>query len=519
MSNLFFALQPDKQFKRQVALLQTLSADTHPFTSKYLTAQLNISPPTLRHYVASLNAVLGDYLLITSPRSGEFELHFRSDLCVDAIITILAKETIVYKIVDSLLHEKKWTIQDAIIEGLISLSTLLRILHHMNAVLEPLNLSISVKTLELIGDEADIRAFFFAFYSSFGSSTILSPTAELETRKLINLLCELEMKRLHFSHFRIAIWLSIIQIRWRNKCFVSLSRSAKKTLREDPSFQNLCLNRGAFCNNFHPPEDEMYWIHITALHCVSYSNDAFDEDKKMQHYRRMEHSDVIDEIREFINRVMPTLIHDPHTFTRLEAFLVNTRLLSTFSSNFELTQPGMTEYMKQASPSLFEHWLRQLERYHEKGSYLAFTHPEDIAACLTSLVLSTTEIQTGKPLKVLFALQGSAGFDDYIKKISRPLFANHIEVDYLFERAVLSEKVKRTQADLIISNYDLQLSKTHFCPFLRLSHIPTSADWENVRRALEYLQSGENSCSGNISTETLKPSKREMTEYKHPLIA
>ena len=519
MSNLFFALQPDKQFKRQVALLQTLSAEPHSLTSKYLTAKLFISPPTLRHYVAYLNSVLADYIQITSPHIGEFKLHFKSDLSVDAIITILAKETIVYKIVDSLLHEKKWTLQDAIVEGLISLSTLLRILHHMNAVLKPLHLSISAKTLELIGDEADIRAFFFAFYSSFGSSTILSPTAELETRKLINLICELEMKRLHFSHFRIAIWLSIIQIRWHHKRFVSLPRSAKEMMRKDPAFQNLCTNRAAFTKHYQPPEDEMYWIHITALHCVSYSNDAFDESNKSQHYHRIEASDVVDEISEFITQVMPVLIHDHHTFARLQAFLVNTRLLTAFSSNFELTQPEMIEYMKQTSPNLFDQWLRQLERYHENGSCLAFTHPEDIAACLTSLVLSTAELQRGKPLKVLFALQGSAGFDDYIKKISKPLFADHIQVDYLFERAVLSEKVKKSHADLIISNYDLQLSKSHFCPFLRLSHIPTLADWENVRRTLERLSSEKASCIENLPAQVLQSHNWDLTSRKHSLIA
>ena len=519
MTNLFFALQPDKQFKRQVALLETLSAETHPLTSKYLTAQLHISQPTLRHYVANLNSVLADYIQISSPRNGEFKLHFCSDLCVDAIVTILAKETIVYKIVDSLLHNKKWTLQDAIIEGLISLSTLLRILHHMNAVLEPLHLSISSKSLELIGEEADIRAFFFAFYSSFGSSTILSPTAELETRKLINLICDLEMKRLHFSHFRIAIWLSIIQIRWQHKCFITLSRNAKGLLRKDPSFQNLCANRAAFCKQYQPPEDEMYWIHITALHCVSYSNDAFDEDNKNQHYHRMEASEVVDEIRGFITQVVPLLTRDPHTFARLEAFLVNTRLLSIFSANFELTQAEMIEYMKRTSPSLFNQWLQQLKRYQEMGSYLAFSHLEDIAACLTSLVLSTAESQKGKPLKVLFALQGSAGFDDYIKKISKPLFAEHVQVDYLFERAVLSEKVKKSHADLIISNYDLQLSKSHHCPFLRLSHIPTLADWENVRRTLERLSSEKTSSDDIFQSETLKSHNWDLPICKHPLIA
>jgi len=519
MTNLFFALQPDKQFKRQVALLQTLSAEMHPVTSKYLTTKLHISPPTLRHYVATLNSVLAEYIQIYSPRNGEFVLHFCSDLSIDAIITILAKETIVYKIVDSLLHDKKWTVQDAIIEGLISLSTLLRILHHMNAVLEPLHLSISAKTLELIGEEADIRAFFFAFYSSFGSSTILSPSAELETRRLINLICNLEMKRLHFSHFRIAIWLSIVQIRWHHKCFISLSTSAKRAVEKDPYFQNLCANKSAFCKHYQPPEDEMYWIHITALHCVSYSNDAFDKDNKSQHYHRMEASDVVVEIREFITEVMPSLIHDPHSSTRLEAFLVNTRLLSTFSSNFELTQPEMIEYMKQTSPNLFDQWLQQLERYHKKGSCLAFTHLEDIAACLTSLVLSTAELQRSKPLKVLFALQGSAGFDDYIKKISKPLFADHIQVDYLFERAVLSEKVKKSRADLIISNYDLQLSKSHFCPFLRLSHIPTLADWENVRRTLERLSSEETSSNESFPAETLRPHNWDIPDCKNPLTA
>jgi len=519
MTNLFFALQPDKQFKRQVALLQTLSAETHPLTSKYLTAQLHISQPTLRHYIATLNSVLADYIQISSPRSGEFKLHFCSDLCVDAIITILAKETIVYKIVDSLLHNEEWTIEDAIIEGLISFSTLLRILNHMNEVLEPLHLSISNKSLELIGKEADIRAFFFAFYSSFGSSTILSPTAELETRKLINLICNLEMKRLHFSHFRIAIWLSIVQIRWQHKCFVTLPRNAKGLLRKDPSFQNLCANKAAFCKQHQPPEDEMYWIHITALHCVSYSNDAFDDDKKSQHYHRMEASDVVGEIREFIRQVMPTISHDPHTFARLEAFLVNTRLLSIFSANFELIQPEMIEYMKHTSPSLFNQWFQQLKRHQEMGSRLAFSHLEDVAACLTSLVLSSAELQRGKPLKVLFALQGSAGFDDYIKKISKPLFPEHVQVDYLFERAILSEKVKKSRADLIISNYDLQLSKSHFCPFLRLSHIPTLADWENVRRTIEQLSSEETSNHESFPVKTLRPHNWELPEYKHSLIA
>lgn len=65
MDNLFFRLQENKQFQRQILILQYLNKKDHPSTSKELSNVTKTSSPTLRSDIEALRQILPKEMAIT----------------------------------------------------------------------------------------------------------------------------------------------------------------------------------------------------------------------------------------------------------------------------------------------------------------------------------------------------------------------------------------------------------------------------------------------------------------------
>ncbi|MGG5320324.1 HTH domain-containing protein [Enterococcus sp. DIV2381] len=110
MNNLPMTLQLDNQFKRQYNLLQFIRTHQNKnLTLSDLSQELGTSKPTLRKDIDIINSSLptNDFQLTYNDQG--FLQITQQEISVDSVITRLAKDTTIYRMMDLLLHDKAYT--------------------------------------------------------------------------------------------------------------------------------------------------------------------------------------------------------------------------------------------------------------------------------------------------------------------------------------------------------------------------------------------------------------------------
>lgn len=500
MVNVTFLSQRDKQFKRQVSLLRLLNINPSSLSTTELANLLNVSPPTLKKDIDILNSAFskeyGKFYI--TPKSIVTMKHF-SHVSVDSMIAKLGKETIVYKLMTNLLNNIKWTVLQATQNLGCSRSVLLQIIRYMNDGMKIYNVSISTKSIiGFVGSESDIRFYLFAFFSTFGETSIIGENSESDAKNIVAEYENLISPRLHLSHYRMSIWISISKTRWKHQLYVSLKnrQEIEKSIVNKENFikfERLMNEKLESQNMFSRlPRDEKLWAYFITLHCVSYSNEISPEQVNANFIlRRDEYPDIIFTMHQFLKEIFSQEMIENGYLEKIEAFLVNIRLLSMITPTFEMAAPELRRFIQETHWSLYSMWLEKLQVLNDRN-YFSFTHLNDLAITLTLIHISIDNQKKPKILKILYAFQGPAGFDDYLVSITKRLFPDYIKVYYFLERAVTKESIQKTNIDLVVCNYDLQLINFIDCPIVRLSNTPTSADWEILRDMVYRLSNPHN---------------------------
>jgi len=469
-------------------MLKILQASPGGVQVKELSQRLECTPKTVHKEIHLMNAILPEqYALFAFPSAGKVKLTYKKKVSIDTMITMLAKQTLPYQIMNYLLHDKRYTIVQLMKELNVSRTVIFTTLRHMNEILtERYQISISTAPLSFVGKEEDIRFCFFVFYSAFGDNAIIDKDSERAASELINRSHQLGLDCLHFSHFYVTIWLSILKLRWQQRQFVILNEEMETNFADRRNFQLVSAFIKDYYRSFYSgeiPEGEVIWLYIVSLHCVSYT-DAKEDTKYV--YRRKEFPEVLVTIRQFLGMVFPQEMLENGALGKMEAFLVNVRLLSKMSARFELVAPALHELIKEMHEEHYLQWLECLESLGQ-DSLLSFSHPEDLAVSLTVLHVSVLKTEHSKPKHVLFALQGDVGMEEYIAHVVEQLIPKQLLVTYYIEQAVTKEVIQEKGVDLMVCNYDLNLIGETTCPILRLSNIPTLADWRRLQDMVAQL--------------------------------
>ena len=494
MKNLFLAMSRDRKFVKKVQLLRTLANADHSVSIKELISSVDLTPSTIRTEIHTLNDELKSYIEIHSPKIGEYLLTFKSNTSIEAIVAELIKDSLTFKIVESILHNQMLNLLDALDYFCVSRSTLLRTVKTMNEALTRFNINIETSAIRFKGKEEDIRVFFFEFFALLGDTLVISDESNEDAGRFLDLVSEFIPVPLHYNYFRISIWLSIAKIRWENGCYLKTSFPRLESMAEKSPlyprfgriFQQLHYDGGA---DFPLPSEEVTWSFITTLHCLSYKTpDNMDRVPYDYRYINCEHQPAIrHEIQALIRKVMPDVKSDEDIFLKIEGFLINNHLLSSLSHNFEITTADFREYLKDNYERYYKKWFYYLTTTVQESSVLAFSQVEDLATCLVSLLISEAKVEKVRPLRVLFALQGHAGYDEYILERAKLYCTKNIIADFYVNRPISVEEIEEAGVDLVVTNYNTFSYKVLPFHYIHLSTIPTSLDWKILKQLLDSL--------------------------------
>ena len=155
----------EKKEQIQVEILSILFQEKGRIPFQKLAAQIDVSRPSLDTYLSELQdfgASLGKKFNLVRDQT-DVILEMDEHLNFDLILVYLLKQSIKFNLLRLLLEERNPSILELSMKLLISESTLFRKIKECNQLLKEFH--IKIKNIQLIGQEEQIRYFYFMLYS------------------------------------------------------------------------------------------------------------------------------------------------------------------------------------------------------------------------------------------------------------------------------------------------------------------------------------------------------------------
>lgn len=490
-------LQNEKKIKRQIDILKHLSYQEIVSAEK-LSLDLKIHRTTLALDIDDLNKILPVEVTITQDFRKGYLLSYPENNSIDYYIAQLAKNTLVYKIIDHLFLNVENNITDFAIEFYTSESVLLRLITHMNTVLRSYNISISKKNLTFIGEESDIRTFLFSFYRTFMDYYAAEEIDELYEHSYTKTIDGLEYSSLHQNNTKIFLWTVISRVRVLNKHYISIEKELFDLITSHESyseyrknyFYNLKQLRTDFhLEEFHIPETEVIWAYVVSLDCIEYVEKNEVDAKKSDLYRADFETIKSNQMASNIYQTMTTHfdLNDSKIgeFKTIIAYLININLLSKVSLNFQKVSIPLKKYIQDNYPDIYYQWCQILEEEHIE--LVQTQNLEDIAVTLSMLTIPIINNHMTGALNILFSFESEAGYSAVLADASQRLLLPEVHAIYAFSSAITPQFVAENKIDILVSNFKQRNEEALGCKIFRLSYLPTLTEWTQLRNKIINL--------------------------------
>lgn len=472
MDNLFFRLQENKQFQRQILILQYLNKKDHPSTSKELSNVTKTSSPTLRSDIEALRQILPKEMAITFQKRIGYQLMVPRSPKIETIILDLAKHTPVFQLIDQYFRGRIRSLQSAAATLYSSQSRIRKIIKQLNKELQTYHLQWQTSPMKIQGSEADIRCFLFDFYQSFNIDfTAEGIPVDSNFMKFVQKLIGLPIDPL-----KAQLWLIILTKRLSHKYPIVLDLALKEDITFRESFTQFKKRvRYLFKATFRTqtiPHEELIWLYIVFLNCVVYSSDAdqfcYPEDR--EHY---------DTYHQFFLPMIPSV----ENTDELYAFSVNLRLLSHVSSHYQKNPLKDSFDLPLHLKKLYEDWYIYLKTPNVQ-QFFPILHPEHVALSFTMFHYSLLKAANTTQIKVFFSFHGNAGLSSYLLKLVEQIIPRSIQP--LFATGTHAyRKDLPSDVSLIVCNHLWEDWKN--CPVFTLSSLPQEKEWLDLHQLLLNL--------------------------------
>ncbi|MGM9902424.1 MAG: helix-turn-helix domain-containing protein [Enterococcus sp.] len=489
MNQLFFKLHDNKQLHRQLNILYYLKRTGRITSISELIETVICTPPTLRSDVQVLNELLPSKIrIIHIPMIG-YQLSFPETESLDTYVFDLVKETITYKLINQIFYGHIQSFETMCQTLHVSNSVLRKAIQHMNQVLKTYHLQLSTNPIDLVGEETDIRYFLFEFYVSFRKyipSHSLSPFIQETYEELLSGFHQEHQPKLHINYFRSTLWMSILKERWLRHKTVTIKQATIEEIQSRKSFTGFSLY---FMKHFKNKlgiaqlsRNELIWVYIVTLHCVSYIPEKWQADRSNLVYHYPEDQPVKALITQHLLKITTNEFISEETIDQISTYLANLRLLATLSNLFETHSLFIEQLKSEEFIRYHDAWRTWLTHPFWQSIY-SMIHINEVATTLSlfQLVQATpTETKT-----IICSFQGDAGYEYFLTAQMQSLVPQQIQPIFLFNEPLTSGKAKQLSACLIICNYDLEAAFP--CEVIQLSAIPTKEEWQHLQKYLVDL--------------------------------
>jgi len=439
-------------------------------------------------YDVSIKTLQQDFLSIENALSSNVELTKSSNWSIKRIDSPKPIQTYMYDLiqhnpifilVDSLYEGKKEKVATFAEKHFISQSALRKHIDLLKDVLADYQLTLNTNPFELIGNEIDIRHFFFHYFNNNHRNWMNTFTdADFEIiDNFFDYIRDNYKQVLTIDYYRFAQLIKISRNRIAQNKKVSFDSSLISTYSTHAGFKSVTN-----AINWHLVKDPIYtdlsdseilYIYITAINSVIYGKDSF--------YIL---DDLLPKLKTF-NTIVDNFFKDLHyNFSAnvelnliLKSYLSNLDMLSKFSPLFQTEQQDLKNIAIHEYPKTYENWLYYLEKY----SY--FYYKEDIATSLTLL----TETNLKRDHIILFAISSTPIISEYLKNIAASVAPKEVQIHFVINQPVTENLIRFLHIDIVVANFAIPEDLSNI-KSIQISSIPGEMEWLNLSKELRrYL--------------------------------
>ncbi|MGO3913933.1 helix-turn-helix domain-containing protein [Enterococcus viikkiensis] len=475
MNTYSYDLLVDKSIKRKIKILQILLEANRPVSLKTFSSLCGVSYKTIQQDVAYLIEDLPNALLLE-----EFNHSLSLEKCgttreIVTYIDQLVSDNPIFHLIESIFYEEKKDLITYALDLYISESTMKNYIKTFRKVLKDFKLDLDVANFSFIGEEADIRYFFFQYFRSIheSSAPIIHNDQYHEITEVLEKMKNDYDLNLNFDYYRATIWMFIIEKRIENQHFIQFDPAALKKYEQKDSYRRF---KTAFSTFFHPKvldeahrNQEILFSYFAQIDTIIYeSNSSYLTNDFIQEFTAQ---DVL--ITNFFIESKQNLVLNHEAKSAIQSYLTNLSILTECTDLFQKYSRILIRKAKTNYSTTFSIWCRILENHQ------SFSHIEDVAARLTLLY----EVKKYNKKKVLFALTGDSSSVSYYKALAKKVISNDVEYHFLFNRPLTNELLSTLQIDLCVYNFEPQLTLSS-SELYRLSDIPLDSEWQELQKLL-----------------------------------
>ncbi|MBO1298675.1 MULTISPECIES: helix-turn-helix domain-containing protein [unclassified Enterococcus] len=367
----------------------------------------------------------------------------------------------------------------------LSPATLMRYLRKIEPILARYDLSINKSQVNLIGEEVNIRHFYFNFYyeSDITPHTVFPPLIIQE----IGLDLKGEEFSRDFSNVafeEICYMIYIILERTSHGHYVKLDPGIVKLFRKEYYLELKKLKK-LLSNHLQMPICEKEIIYFYAL--TLSKRTVFDVDlEKIFCDKLGKEPRVIHLTERYLEEIDPPHGAVESSTVFIQSFFSNMMLKHKISPVLNTVIPDLNTFVKKEFPEEVEKNTQFLRNQLKGIPCFTLETIEDVSTVFTILMDCLKELYWGKPKKIAFLLEGNQFISQRIQVTARKNLGSYQELYFPNALDISHGYFKTNQFDIIVTNYAEHLSNfsgAETC--LLFNKIPNDTDWQRLMSLID----------------------------------
>ncbi|MBO0468081.1 helix-turn-helix domain-containing protein [Enterococcus plantarum] len=468
----------DNILKRKLYILSLLIDSNEPISVFDLQKNYDVSIKTLQQDFLSIENALSSTVELT--KSSNWSIRkIASPKAIQTYMYDLIQHNPIFILVDSLYEGKKEKVATFAEKHFISQSALRKHIDLLKDVLADYHLTLNTNPFELIGNEIDIRHFFFHYFNN-NHRNWMNTFTDADFKLIDNFLNYIRdnyKQILTIDYYRFAQLIKISRNRIAQNNQVSFDSSLISTYSTHAGFKSIHSAIDWVSRNdtlyTDLSDSEIIYLYIIAINSVVYGKDSF--------YIL---DDLLPMLKTF-NTIVDNFFKDLHyNFSAnvelnliLKSYLSNLDMLSKFSTLFQTEQQDLKNIAIHEYPKTYENWLYYLEKYSD------FHFKQDIATSLTLL----TETNLKRDHIILFAISSTPIISEHLKNIAASVAPKEVQIHFVINQPVTENLIRFLHIDIVVANFAIPEDLSNI-KSIQISSIPGEMEWMNLAKELRrYL--------------------------------
>lgn len=464
----------EKKLKREIQILYLLAEQSQSISGNEIAIRLNISLSTVLSDLENLKATIPENWIIEFRKNIGYTLKIDEGINLSNYIKRLFLNSPLFEIGISIFNDLLLSTREWEERLYISDSTLKRHLNVLKSILKEYNLKLSTNPVNIVGNEAAIRIFYFDFFYSSSKIPQFDSLQENELEFFHKLEPLLSFD--HLQYYRWMHWVIIVIRRCKFDNKILLNDELLSIIETKIDIKKVDKIKEMFYCFFNK---ELSFEEVSFLYLIrwdtlilNYSDKIINIEIANEKKRKLLKNLILKKVRELS---IDTYIH-PYIYSYYEAFFNHIIIMSSISPVFQKNNPEINHFAQITHPGIYQFWIETLVKENKIFKSDSILFYEDLSAQLTMLTYPYLVKKNQKLKYVVFILDTTVINLNYLTSLAERYVANNIQVSVLSNVFVSEELLANIGADLIVSNVEIETSKK----IVHISELPTEFEWKMI---------------------------------------